>query len=45
VGVAVLVLRELDGLEEGLTEIREGGSVFGFDFALSGVGKDFGEGE
>jgi len=34
-------LGDLYGLQEGMAEISEGGDFPGFDFALSGMRKDF----
>jgi hypothetical protein len=43
-GVDVFVLGDVDGLEQGLAEIGEGGGGFGFDLALSDAREDAGQG-
>ncbi len=43
-GVDVLVLGELDGLNQSLAEIGEGGGSFGFDLTLGDGGEDAGQG-
>src|SRR5262249_28646820 len=42
-GVDVFVLGELDGLDEGLGEVGEGGGGFGVDFALGDGGEEAAE--
>jgi len=43
-GVDVFVLGELDGLNQGLSEIGEGGGGSGFDMTFGDGGKDAGQG-
>jgi hypothetical protein len=43
-GVDVFVLGELDGLQQGLAEIGQGGGGFGFDLTLGDGGEDAAQG-
>jgi hypothetical protein len=43
-GVDVFVLGEVQGLDEGLAEIGEGGGSFGFDLALGNSGEEASQG-
>lgn len=44
-GIGEFVLGEMDGLQESLGEIGEGGGGFGFDLSIGDGGEEAGEGE